>query len=376
MTPQKWTDGGKYAFRFKDFSRLLSLLKTEGYISVGAIRENGALVLGEIESLEDLPVGYKDKQDAGKYELEKTDSPMAFGYVLGPQSWKKYLYPPTQKLVEVQKSRGGWKAEVPDGEAVAYAFIGIRPCELKALEILDKTLAEGPFKDANYIARREKAISIAVNCVVPGGTCFCSSMGTGPKAQSGYDIALTEVLEGGRHYFLAEAGSEVGSKLLAAMEVSKASTEEIDAADKSMSEAGKKMGRKVDLDGLKEMLFKNLEHQQWNKTAQRCLTCSNCTMVCPTCFCTTMLDSTDLAGKEACRERKWDSCFTMDYSYIHGGSIRYSTEARYRNWLTHKFSTWVDQFGVYGCVGCGRCITWCPAAIDITQEIASMQPAK
>ena len=107
--------------------------------------------------------------------------------------------------------------------------------------------------------------------------------------------------------------------------------------------------------------------------AERCLTCGNCTLVCPTCFCTNVEDVGDLTGDHAERWRVWDTCFSVDYSYIHGGSVRPSGRARYRQWLTHKLATWHDQFDSSGCVGCGRCITWCPVGIDITQEVAAIR---
>ena len=116
------------------------------------------------------------------------------------------------------------------------------------------------------------------------------------------------------------------------------------------------------------LLRRNLEHRAWSRVAERCLGCANCTMVCPTCFCATVEDTTDLSGAIAERRRKWDSCFTCEFSSIHGGSIRRSGAARYRQWMTHKLSSWWQQFETSGCVGCGRCIVWCPVGIDITEE--------
>jgi ferredoxin len=145
------------------------------------------------------------------------------------------------------------------------------------------------------------------------------------------------------------------------------------AAHEVVAETARQMGRTVNTSGLQKRLYANYEHPQWDDVAERCLTCGNCTTVCPTCFCVTVEDVTDLHGTQAERWQRWDSCFTIDFSYIYGGSVRDSARARYRQWLMHKFATWPDQFGTSGCVGCGRCITWCPVGIDITAELRAIQ---
>jgi Fe-S-cluster-containing hydrogenase component 2 len=133
------------------------------------------------------------------------------------------------------------------------------------------------------------------------------------------------------------------------------------------------MGRELDTDGIKELLYANYDHPRWDQVADRCISCGNCTMVCPTCFCTTVEDTTDLEGEHVERRQLWDSCFTIDYSHIHGGAVRTSTRSRYRQWMTHKLATWWDQFDSSGCVGCGRCITWCPVGIDLTEEALAIR---
>ena len=146
-----------------------------------------------------------------------------------------------------------------------------------------------------------------------------------------------------------------------------------------MAQARREMGRAMDTTNIKQLLYDNPEHPQWDKVAGRCLSCANCTMACPTCFCSTVEDVSDLTGKHAERWRKWDSCFSLEFSYIHGGHVRQSTKGRYRQWMTHKLASWQDQFGTSGCVGCGRCITWCPVGIDITEEVKAIradQPAR
>jgi sulfhydrogenase subunit beta (sulfur reductase) len=207
-----------------------------------------------------------------------------------------------------------------------------------------------------------------VNCGEAGGTCFCVSMNAGPKAREGYDLALTELLADGANRFLVEIGSPAGAELLAQAPSRAATKADLDAASAAVAHAAANMGREVPNEDVPALLARNLQHSRWDEVAQRCLSCANCTMVCPTCFCTSVEEHSDLAGVESSRTRRWDSCFTMDYSYIHGGSVRPGVASRYRQWMTHKLSTWHDQFGTSGCVGCGRCITWCPVGIDITEE--------
>jgi ferredoxin len=197
-------------------------------------------------------------------------------------------------------------------------------------------------------------------------------MNSGPKARAGFDLALTEVLEGDRHYFVGAVGSGAGARLLNQIAHRPASEREWNQAEALVDQTARNMGRGLNTEGLKELLYQNLDHPRWEEVAGRCLSCGNCTQVCPTCFCTSVEDHTDLTGQIAERTRHWDSCFTADFSYLHGGNVRVSTRARYRQWLTHKLATWQDQFGSLGCVGCGRCITWCPVGIDLTEEVAAM----
>jgi ferredoxin len=221
--------------------------------------------------------------------------------------------------------------------------------------------------------RREGLFIVAVNCIVAGGTCFCASMGTGPAATQGYDLALTELIENGRHQFVVEIASEAGAGVVRKLESSPAREADLRRAREIVEGTKQSMGRQLDTAGIKELLYANLEHGRWDEVASRCLGCANCTMVCPTCFCTTVEDHLDLAGERAERVRQWDSCFTLGFSRLHENSVRTSLKSRYRQWMTHKLASWFDQFGTSGCVGCGRCITWCPVGIDLTEEAAAIR---
>ncbi|MGO9983921.1 MAG: 4Fe-4S dicluster domain-containing protein [Rhodomicrobium sp.] len=355
---------------------LIGALTNEGYTLLGPTVRDGAIVYDEIARLEDLPAGWTDRQDAATYTLERREDNALFGYAVGPQSWKRILHPPAQTLWSAQKTAEGFEITPAVETSRKYAFLGVRPCELSAIAIQDRVFCGGPYRDQAYAGRRQNAFIIAVNCGTPGGSCFCTSMQTGPKASSGFDLALTELLEGGAHEFLVETGSEAGAGLLAKLLHNPATPEQIALAEAVLSNAVAHMGRSLNTEGLKERLQSNLNHPRWDETAERCLACGNCTMVCPTCFCTTVEDRSDLTGTHAERVRKWDSCFSLDFSYIHGGSVRSATSSRYRQWMTHKLANWFDQFGTSGCVGCGRCITWCPVGIDITEEAAAVGVAR
>jgi ferredoxin len=245
----------------------------------------------------------------------------------------------------------------------------VRPCELAAIEVQDRVFLD---TDPTYTGRRREALIIAANCTDPAGTCFCVSMGTGPETGSGYDLVFTELLDDDRHEFVFTAGSEAGSEVLDRLTSRPASAADSGAVAAAMDRSGESMGRTMDTAGIRDLLIGNSDHPRWEKVAERCLACANCTMACPTCFCSTMVDSVGF-DEVATRSRHWDSCFTLDFSALHGHPVRSTTMSRYRQWMTHKLATWHDQFGVSGCVGCGRCITWCPVGIDITEEVAAIQ---
>lgn len=351
---------------------LIAALIGEGYQVIGPTLADGAIVYGALNSGDALPQGWADQQDGGKYRLVKNDRRALFDYVVGPHSWKRYLFPPTQRLWRAQRRATGFRLDPqtldPQTQAAPrYAFIAARSCEIHAMRIQDRVFDNGDFADPGYLARRSNAFILAVNCARPGGTCFCASMQTGPKAIQGFDLVLTELIDSARHDFLLEVGSAQGEALLAPLPQRPATQADLDAAETALAKAANSMGREM-VAQVGERLKDNLEHPRWDQVAQRCLSCANCTMVCPTCFCTTVEDTTDLSGQTAERWRKWDSCFNLEFSYIHGGSVRRETRSRYRQWITHKLSSWHDQFGSSGCVGCGRCITWCPVGIDITEE--------
>jgi len=367
-----------FTFESGKLGNLIQVLENYGYIVIGPIVRDSAIVYEKIKTVSELPVGWTDEQSRGQYRLKRRADDAIFGWTVGPQSLKKLLFPPVHSILDISKDGKGFRfaRDRSDDSRVKYAFLGVRPCDLQAITILDKVFLGGPFVDNVYGTKRKDSFIIAVNCGQAGGNCFCSSMGTGPKAKNGFDIALTEILDDNNHYFAAEAGTEAGRKVLKSIDSSTASEQDIKKAELVIENARNQIARSLDVSNLKDLLYKNFESSRWETIAERCLSCANCTMVCPTCFCNTIVDTTNIVGNKAERIRRWDSCFTLDFSYIHGGSVRTSVKSRYRQWLMHKFAYWLDQFGTYGCVGCGRCITWCPVGIDIMEEVKALTSQK
>lgn len=364
---------------------LVALLKQVGYTTIGPTVKDDAVVYQEINTTKDFPIGWADDQDGGTYRLVQGTKGAFFDYLVGPTSPKRYFFPPQNKLWGASKEQGHFEVEKPAEEAPSYAFIGVRSCELRAIIVQDRVFGfaredqhdKGIFSDPYYVERRKKSLIIAVNCRRAGKTCFCVSMGGDPHVRhgEGFDLALTEIMEGSQHHFLIEVGSERGGLILALLPFEAAKDQDLVARKTQAEKARGQMGRTMVAD-VNPLLKNNLTHSRWEDVASRCLSCANCTMVCPTCFCSNVEERTDLTGDHTERWRTWDSCFSIDYSYIHGGPIRKETKSRYRQWMTHKLSSWWDQFGLSGCVGCGRCITWCPVGIDITQEAAAIKKSE
>ncbi|MBK5911120.1 sulfite reductase subunit A [Rhodothalassium salexigens] len=357
------------------FDALLDRLQAGGRQLIGPVRRDGAIGLDRIADTDDLPQGWGDRQGAGHYRIDRRDDDALFGYAAGPDSFKRFLHPPGRVLWRAERRPEGLSLAAVDAAepAPAYAFLGVRACDLAAWSILDRVLRHSAFPDPHYATIRDATLVVAVQCTAPAETCFCASMGTGPAVDAGFDLALTELVEPGAHRFLVTAGSATGTAILATLDTRPADAGDLVAAETALEAARRAMVRRLDTDGLADRLKAQPEHPHWQSVAERCLACGNCTQVCPTCFCTTVTDHSDLTGARAERVQHWDSCFTDRFAELSGGQVRETIAARYRQWLTHKLATWVDQFGVSGCVGCGRCIAWCPTGIDLTDEAAAIR---
>ena len=351
-----------------DLQRLLDALAARGYRVAGPVVRDGAVVWETIRQVSDLPIGWRDQQEPGKYRLERTDSNHVFGIVHGPQSLKPFVFAPREPLLQIERVNGQVTVHqtVPQPEKIAV--IGGRACDLAGLAIQDQMFLNGPYRDNYYAARREGLFIVAVNCTRALATCLCGSMDTGPRVRDHFDLALTEMDD----VVLLEAGSEAGRALLSDIAPSAASPALIAEAAAQVDACAHSQVRSLERSSLPQALYDAHDHPRWDDIAARCLACANCTMVCPTCFCHKVEETPDLTRQKTEHSRLWDSCFTQEHGYIHGKNMRPAIKDRYRMWLTHKLASWIDQFGSSGCVGCGRCITWCPVGIDLTEELSAL----
>jgi len=363
--------GSTIVIEKENFNGILAKLKENGYETIGPRVKNDTLVYDHIEKLDDLPRGYVTEQDAGHFRLIQSNHPRYFDVIPGAQSWKQFLFPSRKELFALRKTNSHWETIQQEAKTPAYAFIGVRACELAAIQIQDNIFLRADFNDPTYRARRERVFILTVNCMHPAGTCFCASMGTGPRAKAGFDLSLTELDD----VFLLTIGSEIARNLFDGIPFELASAFHLRNADQGLERAASQMSRQLDTSKLPDLILNSLDHPHWQEVGARCLSCANCTQVCPTCFCWDAVDELSLDGKETRRERVWDSCFNPGYSYQAGGNTRPTIRSRYRQWLSHKLGTWKQQYGTLGCVGCGRCITWCPVGIDLTKEIPMLEEA-
>lgn len=355
----------------QEFDALIQALKAQGHRVLGPKYMTGSIVWGEVESADDFPRGLRSHQEPGHYRIEEKGDDRLFDFVNGMESLKRLLFDPEETLWTV-KADGEVRFNDTFSEVRMTAVVGPRSCDLAGMLVQDRTFIEGEysaFTDPYYSRRRDNLFIVAVNCVTSCATCFCKSMETGPRAKEGYDIVLTEL----ENDFLFEVGSDRGQAIADVLPLRPATQADEDQAARAIEAAGNAQVRKLDTQDIYNLLFDNLDHPRWDDVASRCLSCANCVMVCPTCFCHREYDETSLDGTESRRVRRWDACYTLEHGSTHGGYLRPEVKQRYRQWLTHKVASWIPQFGVSGCVGCGRCITWCPTGIDLTEEVAAIR---
>ena len=352
-----------------ELQRLIDALRREYRKVVGPTLRDGAIVFDEVDKVSQLPIGIREQQAPGRYRLQETGDDRVFGWANGPQALKPLTFAPRDVVWTASRNDKGemrFAETLPDSQPMAV--IGVRGCDLAGMHLQDQHFGYREYPDHYYNRRRRALFLVAVDCAHPADTCFCHSTGDGPSVTSGFDISLSELDDG----FIVRAKSERGRELLDGLGLAPAGEEQVQAAARQHQAAVDAQTRALPSRNLKDALFARLTHERWKEVGARCLSCGNCTSVCPTCFCHSEGDATDITGLKVEHYRQWDSCFTEGHSYIHGWVVRGQTHLRYRQWLVHKLGSWHDQYGCSGCVGCGRCITWCPVGIDLTEEVNAL----
>ena len=359
---------GQYFFKKDQLQLLLNRIQDNGYRCIGPQVRDGAIIYDTITDVTQLPHGISDVQSPGSYTLKKTTSGKYFAWANGPQAIKPLLFSSREKLWQSNRSEDGQISfKTLEPEARPVAVFGARACDIAAMKIQDQHFLHQQIVDPYYKIRRDNLLIIAVNCSHPAETCFCHSTGDGPFVEEGSDIVLTELESG----FLIQAQTINGENIIDGLSLNYRTEAQMKESDDIEIKASKQHRQLPSLD-IKSRLINELDSDEWHKIAAQCLSCGNCTAVCPTCFCHSENEAPELSGQSSTHTREWDSCFSQGHSYIHGITIRSETSQRYRQWLTHKFSTWHDQYGRSGCVGCGRCIAWCPVGIDVTKSVTQL----
>ncbi|TAK33580.1 MAG: sulfite reductase subunit A [Chloroflexota bacterium] len=346
--------------RKQDLGQMVDLLFTE-YDVIAPVAEDASIVLKKVTCLQEIATGWRDMQAPGRYQIERDKSDLYFGYANGMTSPKSFLHPGRLTLFEAFRRGDSFEVSESPPPERPLAFFAIHSCDRQAILVLDRTfLTDQP--DRYYVQRRANAMVVVANCIRPGNTCFCASMETGPRPETGFDIRMTELAD----EFLLEAGTQRGRDVLDRLPIRDATKSQVDQAERLITAAVENMGRRLNITDLPRILMESLDHPYWDIMADWCIGCTNCTMVCPTCFCNDVRDIPNVRGDHVVRERVWDSCFARQFAEVHGGNFRPNLKERYRHWCCHKLAYWVPQYGVMGCVGCGRCLTWCPVGIDIS----------
>ncbi len=350
---------------------LLESMVTAGYRLVGPTLESGVVHYREISAVEDLPFGIIDQQQPGHYRSRRSPTEQVDHYFdwsngTGVKGW---LFPSQQRLWRSERQQSGvvrFERVAADGPPLA--LFGIRSCDLAAIRRLDRHFLRPGAEDPWYAERNAGRLLVVVSCNHPAADCFCHSTATGPAPSDGYDLRLDELDEG----FLITAGTARGEQLLQPLPLAPVTAAQRQRVALQLQQSAAQQQRRLPSAQQCRSLGDLPDAPVWQQIAERCLGCGNCTASCPSCFCHRQQPEAQLDPQQAIQQRLWDSCFSTAHSQLHGVAVRNGVRERYRQWLTHKLSGWWQQFGEGGCVGCGRCITWCPVGIDLTVEVARL----
>ena len=280
---------------------------------------------------------------------------------------KAVFFPPMEEMFSFQKDGEGYHIELPASGEPKQLIFGIRPCDAKALAILDMTFSDA-YEDPYYLARRKSGILIGLGCTNPCDSCFCTSLGSSPTDSANVDLMLTDI----GSEFLVEAISDKGEELIAKTSAAQAATEadEVRAREEVKAAYGK-VTRKIDTEDIKKKLPSSFEDKDyWEKIATKCISCGICTFLCPTCYCFDIND--ERIKSQGQRFRSWDSCAFCLYTKMPVENPREEKWRRLRQKVCHKYEFYPMSFDVIACTGCGRCVRLCPVNWDITQTLANL----
>ena len=280
---------------------------------------------------------------------------------------KASFLPPMEEMFSFRKDREGYHIELPPPNKHKQLIFGIRPCDAKALAILDMTFKD-LYQDPYYLPKRNSTVLVGLGCTNPYDSCFCTSLGISPAESTDVDLMFTDIGD----QFLVEEITAAGKELTAMATGIEEASEDDEARAKEAKEAARqKVTRMIETEGIGEKLLACFDDEDyWEKIAAKCISCGICTFLCPTCYCFDIND--ELVKQEGTRFRSWDSCAFPVYTKMPMENPRLEKWRRVRQKVCHKFEFHPMSFGVIACVGCGRCIRLCPVNWDITQTLESV----
>jgi sulfhydrogenase subunit beta (sulfur reductase) len=315
-------------------------------------------------------IGPKRKAEGYIFDYIDDSGELALDYTTTMLPPKKIFFPPREPLYSYEKV--GEEVVIKDLSEKwkkKRILFGVHSCDINALLILDGVFG-GKLKDQLYLNRRRNTLIIGMNCRSPGENCFCDAMTTGPTIKKGYDLLLTDI--GDKYY--VQVGSKAGEKLLSRDLFRTATKADRKKMEAEVIRVKNKLQSDFGIDKLGEKMKGKFWSKLWEAQTKKCVLCGACNFVCPTCYCFDVVDETDLAGKKGQRVRVWDTCHFKDFATVAGGiNFRGGKVPRVKQRLYHKLCYSTEQRGVYDCVGCGRCIQFCPAKIDIREIIKDVQ---
>ncbi|MGD0276344.1 MAG: 4Fe-4S dicluster domain-containing protein [Syntrophales bacterium] len=299
--------------------------------------------------------------------LEKGEEPLV-RYANSKNAPKNFFFPHTELMMKYTRTPKGMTFKEKGPEAPEAVLFGVRPCDARSLVLLDRLFDQEKYRDNYYIERRARITVISMACVHPPyATCFCTSVDGAPVSSDGADILITDVEDN----YLVEFLSEKGQKYLSYFGNAAADEAAVARKEEIARQAASEIKSHIPAKEIKPILDVNFEHPFWNTIHQKCLACGTCTFLCPTCHCFDISD--EVKGADGIRIRNWDSCmfplFTLETS---GHNPRTTQKERWRQRAMHKFKYYVDNFNAIACVGCGRCVMYCPVNIDIRKIVTDI----